>query len=291
MDKSNMIKASDFKLEECKSWEKTKSHLLALSRKKRIVFRGEPEDHKTALTTTLDRFLKYIPVNKFVIEPYLLEEFQRRYGNYSQIKPEQYNRVEWWSFMQHYGGPTRLLDWTYSFYVAVFFALENLDKINNKAVVWALDADWLEDVLDYGEHGNLKAALAKDPHMSKIKTFCEFDGKQMILRMTPSVLHERLSVQQGCFLMSGSPKVTFMQNLRKCSKKKDLKKYLFKFTFPKGPKERKEILRDLFRMNISRASLFPGLDGYAASFKTSTFSEPKLLEKRAFEERIVSDYE
>ena len=38
------------------------------------------------------------------------------------------NRLEWLALMQHYGAPTRLLDFTRSPYVACFFALEELKK-------------------------------------------------------------------------------------------------------------------------------------------------------------------
>jgi len=155
--------------------------------------------------------------------------------------------------------------------------------------VWAIDANWLEEKYRK-DNEKLTAALDKDPHMSQVETFDVFDGNSIILRITPLFLHDRLSVQQGCFLMSGSPKMLFMDNLIQFAGREDLGKYLYKYKIPYGDKIRQEFLGDLFRMNISRASLFPGLDGFATSFRTSVYSKPELLSKRAFLERIKSDH-
>src|SRR3989304_1877564 len=42
--------------------------------------------------------------------------------------------------MQHYGAPTRLLDFTYSVYVAAYFAVEEAE---DDCVVWAVDGPWV----------------------------------------------------------------------------------------------------------------------------------------------------
>src|SRR5690606_36926394 len=45
---------------------------------------------------------------------------------------------EWLFLMQHYGVPTRLLDWTDSPLVALFFAVYNVDRDDRDASLWVL---------------------------------------------------------------------------------------------------------------------------------------------------------
>src|SRR5207302_2041956 len=55
-----------------------------------------------------------------------------------QSLPSTADRLGWWEVMQHHGAPTRLLDWTRSPFVAVWFALSS-NAGGGDAALWVID--------------------------------------------------------------------------------------------------------------------------------------------------------
>ena len=79
---------------------------------------------------------------------------------------------------------------------------------------------------------------------------------------TPFRLHERLVVQQGTFLLPGNPELPFMENLTAMDDGGSavrVEKLCLRLTRHRL----EQALHDLRRMNLTFASLFPGLAGFA----------------------------
>lgn len=85
----------------------------------------------------------------------------------------------------------------------------------------------------------------------------------------PKRLTERMASQQGTFLWPGNPDLTVMENLAACG---DLAAGVRQIVIP--TRQRGRALEQLRLMNITRTSLFPGLDGFAHSFRHMYVREP-----------------
>jgi DNA-binding phage protein len=53
--------------------------------------------------------------------------------------PEPWDTVGWWEIMQHHNAPTRLMDWTTSPFVALWFALEGHEDGSGDMALWIYD--------------------------------------------------------------------------------------------------------------------------------------------------------
>lgn len=85
------------------------------------------------------------------IEVGLFGDFTRRAAPLSDRLPE--DEWEWYFLLQHYGGPTRLLDFSEGSLLALHFAVREHPRARGEAVVHILDPVWLGDRLN-DESGN-----------------------------------------------------------------------------------------------------------------------------------------
>jgi len=182
--------------------------------------------------------------------------------------------MEWLALMRHYGAPVRLIDWTFSFFVAVYFALE---KDKEESAVWAIDSGWLgkktKEVL-YEKGAKKEWKLFKsDRNIRRLDTFNGlFQNPKpvpLVYLVNPYRLNQRLVLQQGIFLCPSDVTIPFEENLAglwTCKQNKP-DGNLVKYTIKGTEEQRHLILRNLHRMNISRASLFPGLGGFSKSLE------------------------
>ncbi|HYH16157.1 MAG TPA: hypothetical protein VD794_13100, partial [Flavisolibacter sp.] len=85
----------------------------------------------------------------------------------------------------------------------------------------------------------------------------------LIFPVEPFRMNRRYSLQQSIFVSTGNSYEPFMMQLQFLQDK--IEKAVIKIELPTFLQ--KEVLRDLQKMNLNRASLFPDLDGYAASLR------------------------
>jgi hypothetical protein len=156
--------------------------------------------------------------------------------------------------MQHYSCPTRLLDWTQSPYVGLYFAVNDSFDLDGALFVW----DWRHYKRNY------KTVY---PEQSEIPSteILKFAKHNIIEMVFPIKMNERIVRQQGVFSVSNNILLnhddlilTYAQNANKpCG--------LYKLEIPANLKF--EFLARLKSMNISPESLFPGLDGLGRAIK------------------------
>ena len=175
--------------------------------------------------------------------------------------------IEWLALMQHHGAPTRLLDFSKSPFIAAFFAFEECGyKADRHISIWAINANYLKmraiDLLTEHFPKEFEAGnkLVNEKLFEKIFFANQYS---LVFPVEPFRMNRRYSLQQSIFVSTGNSYETFMQQLHFL--KDDIGKAIIKIELPASLQ--KEVLRDLQRMNLNRASLFPDLDGYAASLR------------------------
>jgi hypothetical protein len=251
------------------------------------IFRGQ-EDKIWNLSTRFERDAERYACRRYFFsnrERYILAEFQRRAHLFEQKFPDLKDSVEWLSYLQHYGGSTRLLDFTDSFYVAAFFSMET--SVVDSAV-WAVNLNNLMKSPKFNNHSTYSPVYELEVQRHKELANACIDSKEksedLVLVIDPFLQHNRLWMQQGLFLFPCNRESSFEKNL--CStfelsfesllssnaetiKMAELEQFDFtevailKIIIPMTmhPKT----LYDLRDMNITPATLFPGLDGFARS--------------------------
>lgn len=230
---------------------------------------GRPEDNDEDAKDDFYQRISGKLKNKFNIECGLLRNFKRKCHLYMDHTPEADNIIEWLALMRHYGAPVRLLDFNYSFFVALYFALE---QAKSECAVFAINSRYIQNNIKPHELTDADEIKNRVLGSDRSKDFNEHFGisESGVLTASPYRRNQRLRAQKGVFLYPTNISASFMDNLDALvgeREKEAVHAHLKKFVISVDAKKRNEMLMELFNRNISRASLFTDLHGFAESLK------------------------
>ena len=233
-------------------------------------FRGQREAG-WSLSTSLDRSARrdfstanssgYWHVNRDSEENKNLRQFTEQDAPHTLKRPAVDDIGSWYAAMQHYGTPTRFLDWSTSPYVAAFFAFEHEAVRDRKySAIWALDMDWLEkrglEMLppDFATVVN-GVSEGRARCQERLLSRCQ---EVVIVRIFPQEPNIRMAAQQGVFLCKLFHEAAFSVTLmammfHKQPPRPVLRKLKIHTHY------RSEFLAHLDALNVSKDPLFPDL--------------------------------
>jgi hypothetical protein len=234
-----------------------------------FIYRGHA-DSEWMLASTLDRELESGVTTPYpkTIEDFYLKLFKSKYHIYNDIEHEPTSKLGWLSVMQHYGAPTRLIDFTESPYIALYFALEGYAaNIKSDLAIYAIN---------YKEVMNESLRFMSKKDSNFIRTRKDIAGEEdelfdeivdrfsyEILWVTePKEVNIRIDRQAGTFLISGDREKRVDDLLGSdIYKNCEVYKYII-------PKENITGIYALLRkMNINSKSIYGDLFGLAKGIK------------------------
>lgn len=256
------------------SLEQIKSIIFAQSYDSKIkryrshfLYRGMP-DESFHLQTSLERNCKDKAMN-------LENSILRNFSKYA-VKMEPLLSESIWRQLiigQHYGLPTRLLDWTYSPLIGLHFATSGeflKDMEEHNSVLWQIDILEMNRLLPEryrkklaDENAYLFTLDMLNQLVSDLKTYdADMQDNSMILLEPPS-LDQRIINQYSYFTIV--PQRIDSLEMFLDDKTFNTKKYVI-------DKKIKWKIRDMLdQLNINERIIFPGLDGLSEWIKRHYF--------------------
>lgn len=253
------------------------------------IYRGH-SDVSWKLKSSLHRFLEIhskivLKKNWYAREREIIKRFQSNSHLYLKHRPEVKDFLQWLPIMQHYGCPTRLIDFTFNPTIALYFAIREAMP-NKEFCVHALHIDTIRENSFYirtEKNESIKKLHNKrnprpgEYSIGEGKTESDFFGVVQV-----RLPNEREQAQEGVFVVPSKIDIDF-ENWIKSAKiyHKKIDPYSFhwvKFVFNNKESAYYDIIKQITQAGMSPLRLFPGLDGVGESLKYFWFEPIKDLD-------------
>ncbi len=253
-----------------------------LSYKSNWMFRGHASD-SWLLESTLERALKPIGWDSDVAkvtEEYCLFEFKARAHHYVSQEELPSSKLGWLSLMQHHGVPTRLLDFTESPFIALFFAFDGVQTLTDTScALWALDYRALtkKSIEIINGFGDIVLSYEEvQTRQDETFEFVDQNSYDVLWTTEPGRFNLRLERQKGSFLISGNIGTKALDLLNLQMSPDSFKKIVIPTSLAN------DIYIVLKKMGINNARMFSDIDGLGKDVKNEISYQvnSRLLTKR-----------
>lgn len=245
-------------------------------------FRGESSDHGQLIP----KLYRNIPDEKVAAQrkkerDYFLE-FRRRARSFTkEIDPN--DTWSWYFLIQHYGGPTRLLDWTQDAAIALFFALDAERDGTDNPIVTVMEATVLVDYAskELGEELDCASVLYPGEPPTE-KWISNITGSNVSLTeeipdspipLLPPYSDPRITAQRSCFTLFGKKRNGFYKNEKQivcpCCEQRIFSKLVI------DGHEKNNLRQELTKIGISSGKVYPDLDGMSREITEEIFGDDK----------------
>jgi len=191
----------------------------------------------------------------------LVNEF-RQNANFLLDKHTPQNDFDWLILMQHYGVPTRLLDWSESPLVSLYFAVisESRGSRQKDGALWVLEPGKLNKNTNSMDDPYIPA-FEEDEYMADFQTIKYDSGTSAGLMPIAAIAtrnNPRIQAQLGTFTISRS-KIPIEEV--------GDRSHVIKYTIPKESKA--EIAEELKLLGLGKFQIFPELSSIGEKIKES----------------------
>lgn len=285
---------------EISSWREFINEIERL-KSKSLIFRGQACTEWLIRSSFIRESKKFITSSRVLsenslmnLEDKMIKLFQSQSHLYTQnaINIDKNNKLYFLSILQHFGAPTRLLDWTWSPYIAAAFC--TCDNFDKDGAIYVINFEYFRNqnlrlideyknetgkkletrtnqsniVLEFGKHyADLKERSGKDePNIEK----------KILVAYEPEKKNIRLARQQGLFLVSSKINASMddvIGGYGISDGSVDGNIVAIKIIVKKEIKV--EFLKQLQLMNITNEILFPDMEGFCKSLKFKLLMEDK----------------